>query len=121
VINFLKKVNKTRFHNPMKNFELDEVASEKRYDPLTGKMVRIFPFRQIGFPRHDWIPFVEESKKRFCPFCPEVIEKTTPRFPEDLVPEGKVRVGESFRGGGYDTQALSVHGGYFTLCHVRQH
>jgi len=95
MINFAKKVNKTRYYDPMKNFELNEVNSEKRYDPLTGKMVRIFPFRKIGFPRHDWMPFVEESKKRFCPFCPEVIEKTTPRFPEDLVPEGRLRVGES--------------------------
>lgn len=95
MINFLKKVNKTRYHDPTKNFELNEVDSEKRYDPLTGKMVRIFPFRKIGFPRHDWTPFVEESRKRFCPFCPEVIEKTTPRFPEDLMPGGRLRVGDA--------------------------
>lgn len=95
MINFLKKVNKTRYYDPTKNFELSEVDSEKRYDPLTGKMVRIFPFRKIGFPKHDWTPFVEESRKRFCPFCPEVIEKTTPRFPEELIAEGRLKVGEA--------------------------
>ncbi|MFZ5652092.1 MAG: hypothetical protein ACOY4I_14755 [Bacillota bacterium] len=95
MINFIKKVNKTRYYDPTKNFELNEVDSEKRYDPLTGKMVRIFPFRKIGFPKHDWTPFVEESRKRFCPFCPDVIEKTTPRFPEDLIPEGRLRVGDA--------------------------
>ncbi len=95
MIDFKRVVGRTKYHDPTKNFELVEVNSEKRYDPLTGKMVRVFPFRKITFSRHDWTPFVEESRQRFCPFCPGVIEKAAPRFPEDFIPGGRLRVGEA--------------------------
>ncbi|MFZ5634168.1 MAG: hypothetical protein ACOY40_15100 [Bacillota bacterium] len=95
MINFRKIVSKSRFYDPTKNFELNEVNSEKRYDPLTGEMVRLFPFRKVALPRHDWTPFVEESKQRFCPFCPGIIDKAAPRFTEDFIPEGRLKVGES--------------------------
>ncbi len=93
MIHFRRVVNKTKYYDPKKNFELNEVDSEKRYDPLTGRMVRIFPFRKIVMPRHDWTPYVEESKQRFCPFCPEVIDSVTPRFTDNFIPEGRLRVG----------------------------
>ncbi|MFZ5644265.1 MAG: hypothetical protein ACOY46_11800 [Bacillota bacterium] len=95
MIDFRKNISKTVYHDPTKNFTLNEVNSEKRYDPLTGKMVRIFPFRKIAFPRHDWTPFVEESRQRFCPFCPGVLEHATPRFQEEFIPGGRLQVGES--------------------------
>ncbi|MCL6609980.1 MAG: hypothetical protein K6T66_00410 [Peptococcaceae bacterium] len=95
MINFRRVKAKTRFHDPTKNFELVEVESEKRYDPLTGRLVRVFPFRKFTFTRHDWTPFVEESRQRFCPFCPGVIEKAAPRFPEDFIPGGRLQVGQS--------------------------
>lgn len=95
MIDFRKVAGKTRYHDPTRNFELAEVNNEKRYDPLTGKMVRVFPFRKITFPRHDWTPFVEESRQRFCPFCPGIIDKAAPRFPADLIPEGRLQVGGS--------------------------
>ncbi|MCL6478340.1 MAG: hypothetical protein K6T65_07975 [Peptococcaceae bacterium] len=95
MIEFRKVVSKSRFYDPTKNFELNEVNSEKRYDPLTGEMVRLFPFRNMALPRHDWTPFVEESKQRFCPFCPGIIDQAAPRFTEDFIPEGRLKVGES--------------------------
>ena len=94
-VNLRRVVNKTLYHNPMKNFELHEANSETRYDPLTGQLVRIFPFRKIGFPRHDWTPYVEDSQKRFCPFCPGVLEKSTPRYPDDIIPGGRLKVGDA--------------------------
>jgi galactose-1-phosphate uridylyltransferase len=95
MINFRKVVSRTRFLDPAKDFDVRVVNSEKRYDPLTGKLVRVFPFRKISLPRHDWTPFVEESRQRFCPFCPGILENKTPRFTEDFIPGGKMQVGES--------------------------
>lgn len=95
MINFLKNVSRSVYQDPTSNFELKQVESQKRYDPLTGKLVRVFPFRKLAFPRHDWAPFVEESRQRFCPFCPGVLEKATPRFPEDFIPGGRIQVGQS--------------------------
>lgn len=95
MIDFKRVVSKTKYYDPTKNFDLNEVESERRYDPLTGRMVRLFPFRKLKFPRHDWTPFVEESRNRFCPFCPGVIDKVTPRFTEDFIPEGRLTAGES--------------------------
>lgn len=95
MIEFKRVVGKTKYHDPTKNFELVVVDNEKRYDPLTGRLVRIFPFRKIAFPRHDWTPFAEESRQRFCPFCPGVLENAAPRFAEDFIPGGRLQVGRS--------------------------
>jgi len=94
-VEFKKIVNQTRFHHPLKNFALTTVSSEIRFDPLTGHPARIMPFRNMNLERHDWTPFVEESRKKFCPFCPEQMEKVTPRFPESVVPGGRLRKGEA--------------------------
>lgn len=95
MINLRRIISTSKYHDPTKNFELKEVNSEKRYDPLTGRQVRLFPFRKTAFPRHDWTPFVEESRQRFCPFCPGVFDKVTPRFEEEFIPGGRIKVGES--------------------------
>lgn len=86
---------KTTFHNPLQNFELTEIPCEIRYDPLTGQAARLISIRKPNLPEHDWTPFVEESRRRFCPFCPDQIEQTTPRFPEELIPGGRFQWGEA--------------------------
>jgi UDPglucose--hexose-1-phosphate uridylyltransferase len=73
----------------------EEVPFEIRTDPLTGTTGRVF-----SLPYHPpKSPNTEETFKRseeiFCPFCPENIENSTPRFPEKLVPEGKIRIGSA--------------------------
>lgn len=94
-IKFLKTLNESSFLDPMNNFAPKTVASEIRYDPLTGQISRIFPFRKFTLHRHDWTPFVEESKQRFCPFCPGILEKATPKFPVDIAPEGRIRIDDA--------------------------
>ena len=37
---------------------------------------------------------IEDSAKN-CIFCGEMIERSTPRYPSDLVPEGRIRIGEA--------------------------
>jgi galactose-1-phosphate uridylyltransferase len=86
---------KAVFHNPLQNFELVEVPCEIRYDPLTGQATRLVTIRKPSLPPHDWTPFIEESLRRFCPFCPGQVEKATPRFPEELIPGGRLHLGEA--------------------------
>lgn len=88
-------VQVTEYHDPVKNFELVQVPSEVRYDPFTGEGVRIFSMLKTQLQKYDWTPVVQLSKERFCPFCPGVLEKATPRFPENLVPGGHLKVGEA--------------------------
>ena len=41
------------------------------------------------------LPPTAQRTREGCPFCPEKAEKSTPRFPAELVPEGMTRVGEA--------------------------
>jgi UDPglucose--hexose-1-phosphate uridylyltransferase len=78
----------------MKGFALDQIPYEIRYDPLTGESGRVFhlPFKA---ERPDVSSTVQHSKEMFCPFCPEVLERSTPLFPDDIIPEGRIKVGEA--------------------------
>ncbi|WP_347490994.1 hypothetical protein [Desulfoscipio sp. XC116] len=94
-IKFTKDLNESSFLDPMNNFAPKTVVSEIRHDPLTGHISRIFPFRKFNLHRHDWTPFVEESRQKFCPFCPGVLEKVTPKFSADIAPEGRIKIGDA--------------------------
>jgi len=90
-----KTISESVFLDPRKNFEHKTVKIEIRCDPLTGNISRIFPFRNLALHRHDWTPFVEDSLKKFCPFCPDVMEKVTPKFTKEIAPEGRIKVGKA--------------------------
>ncbi len=92
---FSRTENESVYLDPRNNFEPQTVISKTRRDPLTGQISRIFPFRKLMLHQHDWTPFVEESKQKFCPFCPEVMEQVTPKFPAPIAPEGRIRVGNA--------------------------
>ncbi|MTI82476.1 MAG: hypothetical protein FH756_00955 [Firmicutes bacterium] len=92
-VEFRRDLNKSFFIDPKKGEK--SVTSEVRYDPLTGHISRVFPFRRLNLHRHDWEPFVEKSRQQFCPFCPESLDKATPRFTSDFYPQGHVRVGNA--------------------------
>jgi len=83
-----------RIHDPRRNFELTEIESEVREDPLTGETARIchfaFPKREVP----DLAPLAEATRAS-CPFCPEKIAAITPRYPEALVPGGRMARGEA--------------------------
>ena len=91
---FLRISSSARILNPFKGHEPDVLSFEIRFDPLTGETGRVFyiPFKAEK-------PHVEETIKRsreiFCPFCPEVLEKSTPAFPEEIIPGGRMKVGRA--------------------------
>ena len=92
---FFKKITgRTRLLNPFKGNTLDEIPFEIRFDPLTGQTGRVFdlPFKA---DKPDVSDIVDRSKKIFCPFCPAALEKSTPEFPKDLIPEGRIQVGDA--------------------------
>jgi len=89
-----------RMLNPLNNFEQSSQILQHRRDPLTGRRVLVSTNRLEYVKR-----FIEsdtgfkeglaESTKETCPFCPENLEKSAPKFPPDLVPEGRIRFGEA--------------------------
>jgi galactose-1-phosphate uridylyltransferase len=89
---FKKISSSARILNPFKGHTPEALPFEIRFDPLTGETGRVFhlPFKAEK-------PHIEETVKRsreiFCPFCPETLEKSTPAFPEDIIPEGRIKVG----------------------------
>lgn len=91
-IMFKKISSSARVLNPLKNHTADELPFEIRFDPLTGETGRIFhlPFRAEKPQIHETI---KRSKDLFCPFCPEALEKSTPAFPEDIIPGGRMKLG----------------------------
>jgi UDPglucose--hexose-1-phosphate uridylyltransferase len=93
-ISFRRIRGQTRLRNPMKGFSLDEIPYEIRYDPLTGESGRVFnlPFKA---ERPEISSTVQHSKEMFCPFCPEALERSTPLFPDDVIPEGRIVIGNA--------------------------
>ncbi len=67
-------------------------GAQIRVDPLTGDTVRVFDFPFRLPPRPD-LEAIGRATRESCPFCPERIEQATPRFPPELVPEGRMREG----------------------------
>jgi UDPglucose--hexose-1-phosphate uridylyltransferase len=84
----------SRIMNPMKGFSLDGIPFEIRFDPLTGETGRVFdlPFKA---EKSDLTDTIRRSTEMFCPFCPETLDRSTPLFPEDLIPEGRIRMGQA--------------------------
>ena len=91
---FKKITGKSRLMNPLKDHALDEIPYEIRFDPLTGETGRVFDFPYKADPP-DLSETIERSKRLFCPFCPDTLAKSTPLFPEDVIPEGRIRMGEA--------------------------
>lgn len=84
-----------RFKNPFKAFSLDELSFEIRYDPLTGQTSRVFDLAYEPIEKPDFKALMKQPQDMPCPFCPESIEKATTLYPEDIIPEGRVHLGEA--------------------------
>lgn len=88
--------------NPMNEFKEEKQPVEVRYDPLTG-VRRLFNVgliektKNVNQPTDEnLIKIIVEKTREGCFFCPENIEKGTPKFPPDILPEGRLRKGDSW-------------------------
>ncbi len=84
----------TRFLDPRTGFQEQRVESEVRSHPLTSKTSRVAHFSLREWPKPDLSELVKMTREN-CPFCPQVIDRVTPLFPPDLIPEGRLRRGEA--------------------------
>ena len=91
-ITFRKEIKQVQHYDPRNNFALSTVNSEIRYDPLTSDSGRICHFVFNTLPPTDLSELVAHSAIH-CPFCPDKVLTVTPRFTEDLIPEGRLQHG----------------------------
>ncbi len=94
-IRFEKYSRITKFLDPAQNFEENERPTEIRVDPLTGRTARVlhFPIRMLSRP--DLTEIVERSLEFGCPFCPQMREMVTPKFPAELTKKERIRQGDA--------------------------
>lgn len=78
--------------DPRKNFTPVKHEIEFRYDPLTGRSTRLAHLGAIKPQPLDYSA-LDGDNKGFCPFCPPNIDRVTSLFPQELVPEGRLRLG----------------------------
>jgi len=94
-----KQVSQAVFLSPLKNFELDSQEIETRLDPLTGYTCIVRTGRKVWQQLYTTdekllAEIVEQSRGR-CFFCPDKVYESTPKYPEELIPGGRIMVGEA--------------------------
>ena len=99
-IKFRKEIRHAKFQSPLKNYESEEQIVEHRYDPLTGHGTvittgRFQYIKKLFESDSQEIARIVEKTKIGCPFCPEKLALSTPKFSPNIVKEGKVVVGDS--------------------------
>jgi UDPglucose--hexose-1-phosphate uridylyltransferase len=74
---------------------MPELVGETRWDPLTGHTARIVSgaAAQLAPAADDELARLAETTRQTCPFCPDRIDRVTPRFPPDIATHGRIRVG----------------------------
>jgi len=95
VIDFKSKTVTTVIMDPREDFAQKVIETEIRFDPLTGESGRLAHFGMIKPQKEDFSSWDTPETRSRCPFCPPNIEKVTPRFPPEQLPEGHLRRGET--------------------------
>jgi UDPglucose--hexose-1-phosphate uridylyltransferase len=94
-IKFRKEFESSKLLNPADNFEEKVFPIEFRTEPLTKDKGIVLEFRGRKPERADLSQLIAKSLEVPCPFCPEVVDKATPKFPPDFCPEGRIKLGEA--------------------------
>ncbi len=87
--------------HPFNDFEEDVQKVEVRRDPLLGDISVYNHYMKnkakFFFGENDQAlidKMVQESSTN-CFFCGDAVERSTPRYPEDIIPGGRIKVGEA--------------------------
>ena len=80
-----------RILDPRSGFSEGRHEIEVRIDPLTGATCRI-NITRAARPKQI-LRRAEGGVPTKCPFCPENLERETPKFTPDLIPEGRLKSG----------------------------
>ena len=98
---FQRIESEARFHNPLRDFSEDRHMIEIRKDPLLGDTSVYNPYLKdkakafFGENDPELVRRLIEESEKTCFFCGEKVEKGTPRYIVDLLPEGRLMVGEA--------------------------
>ena len=90
MLKFNKEIVCSNLLDPRDDFRLKTIGTEIRSDPLTGETGRLAHFGVIKMQKEDFLAWDTPENRRGCPFCPENLEKVTPLFPKELIPEGRL-------------------------------
>jgi UDPglucose--hexose-1-phosphate uridylyltransferase len=96
-IHFESHIEKAGFFSPLAGMEFAEQTIEVRKDPLTGMTAvsssELATKEEMFFGKTDWAHADELAAKtrEGCFFCPEKVFDVTPKYPEDLVPGGRIQ------------------------------
>ena len=79
--------------DPNNDMARKDIPNEIRKDPLTGRTSRVCHFRELKWEKPD-IDKLIAGTDNWCPFCPDRVLKVTPCFPPEIVPEGRMTLGD---------------------------
>jgi UDPglucose--hexose-1-phosphate uridylyltransferase len=91
-IRFERREKITRYLDPRQDYAENQIRSEIRWDPLTGRTARVAHFVGFQLAPVDYSAMIAATRD-VCPFCPERVMDVTPKFPPDIVPTGRVQKG----------------------------
>ena len=99
VIRLEKLAGKAEFLSPLRAFGREVQEFEYRLDPLTGHVSVICRGRSSYIMKHfsqdeELLEQLIRSSRPNCPFCPGAVEQKTPKFPPEVAPEGRLRLGD---------------------------
>ncbi|MCX8022653.1 MAG: hypothetical protein N2745_07770 [Syntrophorhabdaceae bacterium] len=83
------------FLDPRKGFDTHKERFQIRFDPLTGRSSRFAHFGAITPQPLPLEKYDTPEVKGFCPFCPENRERVTPKFINEIIPEGRLKKKEA--------------------------
>jgi UDPglucose--hexose-1-phosphate uridylyltransferase len=87
---FKKRDSESILMDFMDEFKEKTIPLEVRTDLFTGCTSRILQFR-YKIPEIPLDSDAIEKTKATCPFCPELRDSFTPKFPPEIAPEGRIR------------------------------
>jgi UDPglucose--hexose-1-phosphate uridylyltransferase len=99
MIRFKKFQETAILRNPLKDFELEIQPIEYRVDPISG-LASTFHTRPTSSPvvfKTDEAvteKLARETQEN-CLFCPDKVRTVTPKFPAELIPDGRLTRGEA--------------------------
>ena len=100
-IQFERRTEVAGFFSPLKGMEFAEDRIEIRTDPLTGMTAvasaGLEAKEEMFLGRTDWAytDLLVARSREGCFFCPEKVLDATPRYPDELVPGGRLSRGRA--------------------------
>ena len=93
-IEFKKEILRSKLLDPANSFAEIGSEIEVRTDPLTLKNSYLNKAHR-AIEKKDLSSLIQKSLDSGCPFCHPAVDTVTPKFVPELVPEGRIQVGDA--------------------------